>query len=133
MLLGIDWGQRKIGLAIAEREIAIASAFGVLENDKNIFTALGGIVEENDVDMIIIGKSEHLSQSDNAKFIEKFGDECRSQLGVAVVFVPEMFSTREAHTNLKEAGKKNLDANDDAESARIILQQYLDIHNTTKL
>ncbi len=129
MLLGIDWGQRKIGLAIAEREISIASAFGVLENDKNIFTALNDVVEEHDVDMIVIGKSEHLSQSDNAKLIEAFGDECCSQLGVAVVFVPEMFSTREAHTNLKEAGKKKLDANDDAESARIILQQYLDIHN----
>ena len=54
-------GQRKIGLAIAEREIAIASAFVVLENDKNIFTALNDVVEENDVDMIVIGKSEHLS------------------------------------------------------------------------
>jgi len=57
----IGGGQRKIGLAIAEREIAIASAFVVLENDKNIFTALNDVVEENDVDMIVIGKSEHLS------------------------------------------------------------------------
>lgn len=127
MLLGIDWGKKKIGLAIAEEEIAIASAFGVLEHDKDIFVNLHKIVKENNVDMIIIGKSAHLSQSDNTKLIEKFGDACCSHMNIAVVFVPEMFSTKEAHTNLKSAGKKNIGGQDDAESARIILQQYLDV------
>ena len=130
MLLGIDWGKKKIGLAIAEREIAIASAFEVLKHDKDIFENLHKIVKENDVDMIIIGKSAHLSQSDNTKLIEEFGNKCCDYMNIAVVFVPEMFSTREAHTNLKSAGKKKIDSIDDAESARIILQQYLDIHKS---
>ena len=126
MLLGIDWGKKKIGLAVAEEEIAIASALGVIENNKDIFITLNNIVEENDVDMIVIGKSAHLSQSDNTKLIEKFGDVCCDNMDVTVVFVPEMFSTREAHVNLKSAGKRKLGSIDDAESARIILQQYLD-------
>jgi putative Holliday junction resolvase len=127
MILGLDWGQRKIGLAIAEPEIAIASAFDVIENNEHIFEELHKVIEQNNIDMIVIGKSAHLSQEDNTKLIESFGDTCCEELGLAVVFVPEMFSTREAHTNLKSAGKKNLDDKDDAEAARIILQQYLDI------
>jgi putative Holliday junction resolvase len=127
MILGLDWGQRKIGLAIAEPEIAIASAFDVIENNEHIFEELHKVIEQNNIDMIVIGKSAHLSQEDNTKLIESFGNTCCEKLGLAVVFVPEMFSTREAHTNLKSAGKKNLDDKDDAEAARIILQQYLDI------
>jgi putative Holliday junction resolvase len=129
MILGIDWGQKKIGLAVAEPEISIASAFGVIENNEQVFDKIKTIVDDNDVDMIVIGKSPHLSQLDNVKLIEEFGNTCCDYTNVAIIFAPEMFSTREAHTNLKSAGKKNIQANDDAEAARIILQQYLDVHS----
>jgi putative Holliday junction resolvase len=126
MLLGLDWGERKIGLAIAEQEIAIASALGVIINDATFFDKLKEIIIEYDVDKIIIGKSEHISQSDNSQAIEAFAHKCELNTSLDVVFAQEMFSTREAKDNLKKAGKKNLDSIDDAESARIILQQYLD-------
>ncbi|XLQ19996.1 MAG: Holliday junction resolvase RuvX [Candidatus Moraniibacteriota bacterium] len=126
MLLGIDWGERKIGLAIAEEEISIASALNTLENDDDIFGGLFDIVKEYEITKIVIGKSSHMSQDDNVKKIEKFADECEKKCKVKIVFEEEMFSTREAHVNLKNAGKKKIDSIDDAESARIILQQYLD-------
>lgn len=126
MLLGLDWGEKKVGLAIAEEEIGIASVLSVVENDENVFDRLLEIVGEYEVDKIVMGKSEHLTQGDNVKKIEKFAQKCKNKCGVDVVFEEEMFSTREAHENLKSAGKKKLDSIDDAESARIILQQYLD-------
>ncbi len=126
MLLGIDWGEKKIGLAIADEEITIASAFEILENNKDIFVNLHKIVKENDINKIVIGKSAHVSQSDNTKLIEQFGERCRDYINIEVVFVPEMFSTHEAHMNLKSVGKKKIDSIDDAESARIILQTFLD-------
>ena len=126
MLLGIDWGQRKIGLAIAEEEISIASALDTIENVDGVFEVLHNIVKEYDVDKIIIGKSAHLTQDDNVEKIEKFGQKCGEKCNVEIVFTEEMFSTKEAHENLKKAGKKNIGSIDDAESARIILQQYLD-------
>jgi len=127
MLLGLDWGIKKIGVAVAEEEIAIASAVNVVINDEHVFEELAKIIKEHGVELIVIGKSAHLSQSDNVQLIEQFGTQCQKNLNVNVVFVPEMFSTREAHANLKSAGKKQIDRNDDAESARIILQQYLDV------
>ena len=127
MILGIDWGEKKIGLAVAEEEISIASALTTLQNDENLFVRLCDIADEYDIDKFIIGRSAHLSQDDNVKKIERFAKKCEEQCDVEIEFVEEMFSTREAHENLKKAGKKNIASNDDAESARIILQQYLDL------
>jgi len=127
MILGIDWGEKKIGLAVAEEKVSIASALTTLQNDENIFVRLCDIADEYDIDKFIIGRSAHLSQDDNVKKIERFAKKCEEQCDVEIEFVEEMFSTREAHENLKKAGKKNIASNDDAESARIILQQYLDL------
>ncbi len=126
MLLGLDWGEKKIGLAIAEGEISIASALTVIINDGHFFDNLNHLISEYEVDKIIIGRSEHLSQSDNTQVITEFGEQCKNECNIDVEFVQEMFSTKEAHENLKKAGKKKIDSIDDAESARIILQQYLD-------
>ena len=128
MILGIDWGQKKIGLAIAEEEIAIASTLETLENNDEIFEKLLEVVKEYEITKMIIGKSSHLSQDDNVEKIEKFAATCMERCDVKIVFEEEMFSTREAHENLKKAGKKSISKYDDAESARIILQQYLDNH-----
>ena len=127
MILGIDWGQRKIGFAIAYEEVTIATALSVIENDNNVFNVINAIIEENEVNLIVIGRSEHQTQNDNSNKIDAFAQKCRESCGVSVEFVSEMFTTREAQSNLIAAGKKNVSQNDDAESARVILQQYLDV------
>lgn len=131
MILGIDWGQRKIGLAIAHEEMGIASVFSVVQNDKCVFDGIKKIVNAHDVTKIVIGKSAHGSQNDNVHKIDDFGVQCEKVCGVPVVYVTEMFTTREAKHNLISAGKKKIDQKDDAEAARIILQQYLDAQNHT--
>jgi putative Holliday junction resolvase len=129
MILGIDWGKKKIGLAIAHEEVAIASALKTLENTQQVFSTLRSIVHEYDISHIVIGRSAHRSQNDNMDAIEKFGTACQDHLGVDVVYVDEMFSTREAQMNMISAGKRNVSATDDAEAARIILQNYIDARN----
>ena len=103
MLLGLDWGERKIGLAVAEQEIAIASALDVIINDDDFFEKLKKVIIEYDIDKIIIGKSEHISQSDNSQIIDAFAQKCELNTGLEVAFAQEMFSTREAKDNLKKA------------------------------
>ncbi len=129
MFLGSDWGQKKIGLAVAHDEIAIASSLRSIPNDHEVFAHLRSIVQEYDINRIVIGRSAHATQNDNVDAINKFGALCQENLGVDVDYITEIFTTREAHTNLRSAGKKNIDAIDDAEAARIILQQYIDAGN----
>ena len=131
MILGVDWGQRKIGLAIAHEDLCIATVFATVKNDARVFDEIKSIVSAHDVTKIVIGKSVHISQNDNVRMIEDFGVQCEKKCGVPVVYVTEMFTTREAKQNLMSAGKKRIDQKDDAEAARIILQQYLDAQNHT--
>ncbi|MFA5986941.1 MAG: Holliday junction resolvase RuvX [Parcubacteria group bacterium] len=129
MILGLDWGEKKIGVAVVYEEMAIASVVGTVKNDTGVFCALTDIVHKYDITKIVIGKSAHMSQNDNVEKIELFGMLCKKNLHVPVVYATEIFSTHQAQMNLKEAGKKKIDANDDGESARVILQSYIDAQN----
>ncbi|PID52642.1 MAG: Holliday junction resolvase RuvX [Candidatus Moraniibacteriota bacterium] len=126
MLLGIDWGKKKIGLAIAHEDMAIATAYDTIENTRDVFDIIKEVVREHEVHTIVVGRSEHSGHHDNVEVINQFAQKCQALCGVPVVFAQEMFSTREAQSNLIAAGKKGISQKDDAESARIILQQYLD-------
>ena len=125
-ILGIDFGTAKIGLAMADTETRLAFAYAVLQNDKEFFQDLKKIIDAEDVTQVVIGKPSYALQVDGAGDKQIFGDELQKRFGVEVFFAEEMFTTKSAHANLHEAGKKNVAKNDDAESARIILQEWLD-------
>ena len=129
MYVGIDWGQKKIGIAVAQEEVPIAAAHAVFANDAEVFARIAQIVAAHGAHTIVIGKSAHAQHTDNTVAIEQFAERCRSHCGAAVDFAPEMFSSREAQHNLIGSGRKHVGANDDAEAARIILQGYLDAQN----
>lgn len=124
--LGIDWGQSKIGLAMSDNETRMAFAYKVLKNDKDLLQKLLKIVKENNVEKIVIGKPTHLNKSNFSEKVEKFGELLNNKLKVEIVYLNEMFTTRMAQSNLIEQGIKDISKNDDAESARIILQEWLD-------
>ncbi|MCK4636110.1 MAG: Holliday junction resolvase RuvX [Candidatus Moranbacteria bacterium] len=126
MYLGIDWGEKKIGLAIADEEMRMAFANQVVLNDKNIWKNLAEIIDEYSIEKVVIGLSAHKIQSDNEKKIRFFSEELKNKFDIEIIFTEEMFSTREAQTNLKAQEVKKLDSKDDAEAARILLQSYLD-------
>lgn len=126
MYLGIDWGEKKIGLAIADDETRLAFADQVVFNDDKFWENLKEIIDEYSVEKIVIGLSTHDVQSDNEKKIKIFAEELKKKFDIEVVFTEEMFSTREAHENLKKQEVKKLDLKDDAEAARVLLQSYLD-------
>ena len=125
-ILGIDFGTAKVGLAMADTETRLAFAYAVLQNNKELFQDLKKIIDTEDVTQVVIGKPSYALQTDGTDDKQVFGDELQKRFGVKVFFAEEMFTTQSAHANLHEAGKKNVEKNDDAESARIILQEWLD-------
>ncbi len=124
--LGLDFGQAKIGLALADGETRMAFALGTLKNDRQLQAKLKKIILEKDITKIIIGKTKHAKDLESSEEKLKFGRELESKLGVSVEFFEEMFTTKMAHENLKMHGGKNLAQFDDQEAARIILQGWLE-------
>ena len=125
-ILGIDFGQSKIGLAIADEETKMAFAFDTLKNDKEFLPALKKIVFSENVKTIVIGMTKHEKDQKSVEEKNKFAEDVAREIGLKIEFQEEMFSTKMAHENIKARGGKNIAKTDDQEAARIILQAWLD-------
>jgi|GEM_PF-92017 len=124
--LGIDFGKAKIGLALADEETRMAFAYDTLKNDKDFLSKLREIVEQEHVKAIIMGVTRFGGDPTSSDEKIEFGEKIEKELGIAVVFQDEMFTTKMAHENIKMRGGRNIAQTDDKEAARIILQSWLD-------
>ena len=125
-ILGIDFGQSKIGLAIADEETRMAFAFDTLANDKNFVKKLKEIVAKEDVKAIVMGMTKHDKDAESAKEKIRFAEMIEKEIGMPIVFQDEMFTTKMAQDNIKQRGGRNIAKTDDKEAARIILQSWLE-------
>lgn len=124
--LGVDFGQAKVGLAVADSETKIAFAYGTLENDKGIFDKIGDIIVKEAISIVVIGKPKDTEQYKSID-VSKFAEEIAESFPlVQIEFEDEMFTTKMAESNLIEKGAKKIKNLDNQEAARIILQSWLD-------
>lgn len=125
--LGLDWGLKKIGVALAHSETALATPLLTLavKNWEEVMERLGVLVKEEGADVFVLGQPVDLAgKGQAAQEFERFLERLK-QLGRPVYLEDERMSTHQA-----QSAKKSLDLRpgkaDDAESAAIILQSYLD-------
>lgn len=120
--LGIDWGQSKIGLAIAED--GLVQPLEVLESNKNLLGRLSRLCQEQLIGKIIIG----LPEGKLEKEVKKFGQKLAKLSSLPVEFEPEILTTQEAIAKMIQAGKrqKARKKKEDAFAAALILQSYLE-------
>jgi putative Holliday junction resolvase len=124
--LGIDYGRKKIGLAIGDFRSEFCEPYVVLRvnNEKDAVDKINKVVKEEKVMKVILGISEGLMAEEQ----QEFGKKLQTKLKIEVILQDETLSTREAQTKSLEAGlgrKKRKDM-EDAFAATIILQSYLD-------
>lgn len=121
-ILGIDWGEKEIGLAISIEGIAIA--LETLKNDNTVFDKFKKILQENKIKKIILGLPLTLENKEGskAKEVKKFGSILKEKFSLSVEFVDERMTTKQIEnifgSKIKEIHQK---------SAQIILQTYLDL------
>ncbi len=119
--LGIDWGESKCGLAIADSENRIASIYKQVSRS-DIYQEISDLNRKEKIEKIIIGFNENLLKKE--KF-QKFLAEIE-KLEIPIELENEDFSTQIAQKNLIDADRKNISKDDDVESARVILQGWID-------
>ncbi len=124
--LAIDWGRSFCGIAIADAETRIANAYCEVDTRK-IFEKINQLAEEFPFEKIIVGKTGNQKEqfTANEKIIDNFIVKLEER-GFDVEIEEEFFSTKVAQSNLAEFRKKGISKNDNAESARILLQGWLD-------
>jgi putative Holliday junction resolvase len=121
-LLGVDFGLKKVGLALAED--GLPSPLGVIKNDARLLTRIKRSCLDNQIEKIVIG----LSEGKMANNIKGFAHKVATLTGLPVEFQDESLTSQEAIVKMIEAGKKRKDRQEreDAFAAAIILQSYLE-------
>ncbi len=133
--LAIDYGQKKIGLAISDSAGRVAMPLQILDNNNSLLKNLEKIIKENEVGEIVLGQSENLSggvnkiQSEIDKFIIDL-----EKLNLKINLINEIFTSMEAkwgvEKNIRRSNKKNKKQikkqRVDDKAASLILKTFLE-------
>ncbi len=123
-LLSIDYGDKRIGLALSESGWIRPLAPLPNQSEEYVFRALQAIIQEYAVDKIILGLPVPLKANTNErlKITQTFGEKLQAQSTVKVELVRETFTTKLARSTAYTKSQKN---NIDSRAACFILEQYL--------
>jgi len=134
--MAIDYGSRRIGVALSDPLCVIAQPFETLywngKNPERVLERLSGIIEENDVDVVILGSPRRtdgvISESQKAAVL--FGTLFFEKTGISPIYADERYTTVIASRILIETGVSGKDRKSviDQMAAQIILREYLDNH-----
>lgn len=122
--LGIDWGERKVGISLAHAETRVAVAYTILENNAALFEELAKILKQEEVGTVVIGVPRYGKKIQHPAQV--FGDQVEKRFGVSVVYQDEMFTSKLAQGNLALQGYQAVSQADDAEAAKILLEGWLE-------
>ncbi len=129
-VLGIDYGDSRVGLALSDPMKIIAKPFKTLDNNIDLLSDLKIVVDNNDVTQLVVGyplnmKGEITPQT---KKVDNFILLLQSKFDLIVTRIDERLSSVSAINSLINQGIKtghNKSKIDDT-SAAIILQEFLD-------
>lgn len=128
-MLAIDYGRRRIGLAISDELGLTAQPLKVLErtNRREDFGRLREIIKANGVKSIVVGLPLHLSgkHSEMAEEAAQFAARIRRLFGLPVEMRDERLTSWEAE-QLKREFNTSKEASVDSLAAAVILREYLE-------
>lgn len=132
-VLGIDFGQKRIGLAVGQTLSYVANPIKVLSNNKAIFKLLSDEIKAWNISQIIIGLPLGMDgeEQEITRQVKNFSKKVQRHSQLPVHLVDERLSSYEAERRFAESRSAQLskakDKKDiDAFAAQIILQSWLD-------
>lgn len=126
----IDFGLKRIGLAVSDNHRKIALPVGVVEGGKKAIQNIKASLPLKEVDLILIGLPLELSgkKGPMAQMVEQFSKTVEEALGIPVLLVDERLSSKGAEVQMKEISlnRKSRSEKIDMIAAMLLLQTYLD-------
>ena len=120
--LGIDYGEKRVGIAISDVEGKVAFPKIVLENKAELIEKISDLCKEFEVGTVVIGESKDYKGEDNkiSPKIISFKRELTFFIKLPVFFEPEFMSSMQVEKTFGKTGML------DASAASIILQTFMD-------
>lgn len=142
--LGIDYGEKRVGLAMSDDDGKIAFPYKILLNNLELNDAIHNICGQEEISAIVLGESFNSNGEKNKIMgsIEEFKKNIEGELGLPVYLEKEFMTTVFARELMgevsgflkkntkiaKKVAKKKIDSAD-ASAATLILQRFLDRKN----
>ena len=122
--LGIDFGSKRVGIALSDESNTFAFPLMVLANSDTLLDDVIKVCRDNTVGEIVVGESKDFAQQENMimKVVKPFVAALHEKLGIPVRLHPEFMTSLEAK---QLQGKNDML---DASAAAIILKSYLDTY-----
>jgi len=128
-ILAIDYGEKRIGIAVSDPLGLTAQPKPFLPNDKKLITNLLSLIEEYTIAQVLVGLPLHTKGHDSPKSLEvrKWVEVFKQHCSLPIRFVDERFSTQAAHRQLQasEISMKNRKTFIDSQAAAFFLEGFL--------
>jgi putative Holliday junction resolvase len=130
-LLGFDFGEKRLGVAVGETATRLAHPVATLAGEATAarLDAVARLVAEWRPAGFVVGLPRHADGGPHevARLAGKFARRLEARFGLPVAFVDETLTSADAESRLREAGARGRDRSAlDAHAAALILQSYLD-------
>lgn len=119
--MGIDYGLKRVGVAITDQSGSVAFPKAVLPNNASLMRDIVKMIADEGVSEVVVGESRQaMGDGDNpiAKNIRFFAEQLGREAPVTMHFEPEQYTSQEARAHTGEALV-------DARAAAIILNSFL--------
>ncbi len=127
----IDFGQKRIGLAVSDKDRKIALPVDVVEGGKKALQNIRAALPLKEIDLIIVGLPLEMSgkKGPMALVVEEFAKMLHEALEIPVQLIDERLSSKGADVKLKEISlnRKSRSEKIDMVAATLLLQTFLEI------
>ncbi len=128
-ILGVDYGKKRIGLALTDPLNTFAYAYKTILNDKKLWINFKNILIEKKIFLVILGMPNVKRNKVLADIILSFKDKIEKKFKTNVIIWDEEFTSVIAQQRIFESVVKKKKRQDkgliDQNSAAIILEEYL--------
>ena len=131
-VLGIDYGSRRVGIALSDPLRVLARGAGTMENTPGLVTAVAGLIREEQVVLVVVGMpyGPDGGQGGKAEEVGRFVEELRGAVEVPVETWDESYTSVNARQAFIDGGMKKKQRQEkgrvDEMAARLLLQEYLE-------
>lgn len=130
-LMGIDYGDARVGIALTDPLKIIASPHCVLKNDQSLIDKISHIISDSGVEKVIVGwpLNSRGEMTEQTRKINSFVEILKKALQIPVDICDEDFTTADAYEAMSQSGipQKKRKEFRDMIAASLILRHYLEI------
>jgi putative holliday junction resolvase len=137
-VLALDYGTKRVGVAMSDPMRILASGVGTWPNDAELLPRLAKTVRDECVSLVVVGMpyAPDGGKGAKAREVEAFMVRLAGVIGVPMATWDESYTSVDAHAAFRDGGMKKKQRRDrsavDTMAARILLQQFLDAQPARK-